>query len=65
MKMENKHSSFLWVLKIVFFTMFIYSAYKKLRNSLSFNEKKKESRSYALMPDKGVLGTVKEILKAK
>jgi hypothetical protein len=42
--------------------MFAYSAYNKLSEALAVT-KKETKRSYKLLPEKGIFGTVKEIIK--
>ena len=62
-KIDNKHSPILWAIRIVFFTMFIYSAYKRLKKALSVSYKAKEKKSFKIHSEKGILGNVKEIMK--
>jgi len=60
--LNDKHKTVLWAIKVVFFSMFAYSAYNKLSEALAVT-KKETKRSYKLLPEKGIFGTVKEIIK--
>lgn len=62
--MNNQHKAILQIMRTVFFAMFLYSAYRKLNQALSVSHKVVEKKSFKIIPEKGILGTIKEIMKA-
>lgn len=59
--MKN-HKYIIWGFKGIFAILFGLSAYKKLKESLTIH-KPEQKRSFKLMPEKGILGTVSHIVK--
>ena len=61
--MDKNHKAIIQIMRTVFFAMFLYSAYKRLNQALSVSHKVTEKKSFKIIPEKGILGTVKEIMK--